>query len=568
MSIVPKPLEFSDTWYYVLMPEFFDGDKTLELTRRNEAEDIAEILADRYNLNYINLNSYPINPEALRLLKEEEARATRVIPFQKEGKVLSIAFDKATNQNVATVAEELSGKGFSVEKYLVSQYSIEKALTRYADLDTATKSTSGSFNISEERLAQELTQLTSVEDIVKKVESLASLDKAGRATRLLEILFAGGVSVNASDIHLEPGEEAARVRMRVTGMLTDISRIDLPAYNLLLSRIKILSKMKLNVHTRAQDGRFSIQIGTLDVEVRASAIPGAFGESVVLRLLNPEKGRVGIDALGIPESLLARIQKEIKKPNGMLLTTGPTGSGKTTALYAFLQKIYTPDIKIITIEDPVEYKLPGIVQTQVDGDKYTFAGGLRSSLRQDPDVIMVGEIRDAEVAETAMRASLTGHFVLSTLHTNSAAGTFPRLANLGVDSRSFGSAINVAMGQRLIRVLDPAKTKEVPLEGEERAFVEVQIATLPEGMARPEIPATQKVPATEVAGDAFTSRVGIYEAIFMDDQLAEFLKGGPSESEIQKEVVRQGTLTMAQDGVLKALSGITTVAEVQRVVGE
>lgn len=549
------------------MPEFFDGDKTLELTRRNEAEDITEILANRYNLNYINLNSYSINPKALQLLKEEEARATRVIPFQKEGKVVSIAFDKATNQNVATIAEELSGKGFSIEKYLVSPYSIEKALTRYADLDSTTKSTPGSFNISEEHLAEELTQLTSVEAIVKKVESLSSLDKARRATRLLEILFAGGIGVNASDIHLEPGEEVARVRMRVTGMLADISRIDLPAYNLLLSRIKILASMKLNVHTRAQDGRFSIQVGDLDVEVRASAIPGAFGESVVLRLLNPEKGRVGIDSLGIPETLLARIEKEIKKPNGMLLTTGPTGSGKTTALYAFLQKIYTPDIKIITIEDPVEYKLPGIVQTQVDGDKYTFAGGLRSSLRQDPDVIMVGEIRDAEVAETAMRASLTGHFVLSTLHTNSAAGTFPRLANLGVDSRSFGSAINVAMGQRLIRVLDPTKTKEVPLEGEERAFVEAQLASLPEGFAKPEIPAVQKVPATEIPGDAFKSRTGIYEAIFMDDQLAEFLKGGPSESEIQKEVVRQGTLTMAQDGVLKALSGITTVAEVQRVVG-
>jgi len=550
------------------MPEFFDGDKTLEATRRNEAEDISEILANRYNIGYINLNTFPINPEALRLSTEEDARATRIIPFQKEGKIVSIAFDKATNHHIDVLAQELSQKGFSVEKFLVSSYSIEKALTRYADLDAVSTSTPGSFAISEERLAEELSQLTSVADITKKVESLVSMDKARRATRLLEILFAGGASVGISDIHLEPGEEAARIRFRVTGMLKDVSRIDLPTYSLLLSRIKLLGAMKLNVHTRPQDGRFSIKVGESDVEVRASSIPGAFGESIVLRLLNSEQGRISIESLGIPENILTRIEKEIRKPNGMLLTTGPTGSGKTTALYAFLQKIYSPDIKIITIEDPVEYKLPGIVQTQVDGEKYTFAGGLRSSLRQDPDIIMVGEIRDSEVAETAVRASLTGHFVLSTLHTNSAAGTFPRLANLGVDPKSFGSAINVAMGQRLVRVLDPTKTKDSELAGEELAFVEKHLATLPETIEKPAIPAMVKVPATEIPGDAFTSRVGIYEAIFMDDQLADFLKGSPSENEIKKEVYRQGTLTMAQDGVLKALSGITTIKEVMRVVGE
>jgi type II secretory ATPase GspE/PulE/Tfp pilus assembly ATPase PilB-like protein len=181
---------------------------------------------------------------------------------------------------------------------------------------------------------------------------------------------------------------------------------------------------------------------------------------------------------------------------------------------------------------------------------------------------MIGEIRDREVAETAIQASLTGHFVLSTLHTNTAAGTFPRLSDLGVDSRSFGSAINVALGQRLVRVLDQTKTKEIPLEGEDLAFVQAHLATLPEGMAAPEIPKTQKVPATEIPADAFTSRVGIFEAIFMDDKLAEFLAMGPSESEIKKEVLRQGTLTMAQDGILKAFKGITTIAEVRRVVGD
>ncbi|XKT75315.1 MAG: GspE/PulE family protein [Patescibacteria group bacterium UBA2103] len=550
------------------MPDFRDGDQTLEAARRSEAEDITEILSNRYNLHYINLTSYPIDPEALRLVKEEEARATRIVPFKKEGKVVSIAFDKATNPNIDTIVQELSMEGLSVEKYLVSQYSIEKALTRYADLSNTTQSTQGSFSVSEGKLAEELSQIGSLSELIKKVEDLARLDKARKATSLLELLFAGSIALGASDIHLEPGEEAVRIRMRLTGMLTDITRIDIPTYNLLVSRIKILGGLKLNVRTRPQDGRFSIQMGSNEVEIRASVIPGAFGESVVMRILDPQKGRVSIENLGIPENLLSRIEKEIKKPNGMLLTTGPTGSGKTTALYAFLQKIYTPDIKIITIEDPVEYKLPGIVQTQVEADKYTFASGLRSTLRQDPDVIMVGEIRDAEVAETAIRASLTGHFVLSTLHTNSAAGTFPRLVNLGVDPKSFGSAINVAMGQRLIRTLDPEKTKEVPLEGEDLAYVEKVLGELPESIEKPEIPAVQKVPATEIPAEAYNDRIGIYEAIFMDDELAAFLKDNPSESEIKQQAIRQGSITMEQDGVLKALQGLTTIAEVRRVVGE
>lgn len=550
------------------MPDFSDGDKTLEAARRSEAEDIAEILSNRYNLNYVNLTSYPIDPEALRLMEEQEARATRIIPFKKDGKLVSLAFDKATNSNIDTVVQELSQDGYSVEKYLVSPYSIEKALTRYADLSTTTRSEQGSFNISEGKLSEDLSQLTSTSELIKKVESLATLDKARKATRLLELLFAGGISLSASDIHLEPGEDVTRIRMRITGVLTDITRIDTPTYNLLVSRIKILASMKLNVRTRPQDGRFTIQLGQNEVEIRASAIPGAFGESIVMRILDPQKGRVSIQDLGIPENLISRIEKEIKKPNGMLLTTGPTGSGKTTALYAFLQKIYTPDIKIITIEDPVEYKLPGIVQTQVEAEKYTFASGLRSVLRQDPDVIMVGEIRDAEVAETAIRASLTGHFVLSTLHTNSAAGTFPRLVNLGVDPKSFGSAINVAMGQRLVRVLDKEKAKEIPLEGEDLEYVTTVIESLPESIEKPEIPKTHLVPGTENPADSFNDRIGVYEAIFMDDELAAFLKDNPSESEIKQEAHRQGSITMEQDGVLKALAGITTLDEVRRVVGE
>jgi type II secretory ATPase GspE/PulE/Tfp pilus assembly ATPase PilB-like protein len=282
-----------------------------------------------------------------------------------------------------------------------------------------------------------------------------------------------------------------------------------------------------------------------------------------MRILNPESIQVTFDSLGIHPKLLAKLESEIKRPNGMLLTTGPTGSGKTTTLYTFLRHIHTPDIKIITIEDPIEYHLPGIVQTQTDAKQYTFASGLRSILRQDPDVIMVGEIRDAEVAETAIQAALTGHFVFSTLHTNNAAGTFPRLVDLGVDPKSFASAVTIAMAQRLVRTLHPEKKKQVPLAGEQRALVEKILSTVTDPSLLPASLDMTWVPTDETG---YKGRVGLYEAIFMDEELGNFLRDNPSEGEIAKQVERQGYLTMAQDGVIKALNGITSLEEVFRVV--
>jgi type II secretory ATPase GspE/PulE/Tfp pilus assembly ATPase PilB-like protein len=289
----------------------------------------------------------------------------------------------------------------------------------------------------------------------------------------------------------------------------------------------------------------------------------------VLRILNPESIQVTFDELGIHPKLLSRLQQEIKRPNGMLLTTGPTGSGKTTSLYSFLRYIHTPDIKIITIEDPIEYHLPGITQTQTDGEEYTFDLGLRSILRQDPDVIMVGEIRDRDVAETAIQAALTGHFVFSTLHTNNAAGTFPRLSDLGVDPKSFSSAITVAMAQRLVRRLDPQKRKEVPLEGEQKTMVEKILSTVEDKTLLPTTLSTTWVADTTEGDDAtvgYKGRVGLYEAIFMDEELGNYLRENPSENEIAESVRRQGYLTMAQDGVIKALQGLTSLDEVFKVV--
>jgi type II secretory ATPase GspE/PulE/Tfp pilus assembly ATPase PilB-like protein len=351
--------------------------------------------------------------------------------------------------------------------------------------------------------------------------------------------------------------------------LTDIHYFDPKTYHQLNSRIKLLSGIKLNVTNRAQDGRFSVERKDGQVEMRVSFIPGNFGESIVMRILDPKATKVSYKDLGINSKLLARLETEIRRPNGMLLTTGPTGSGKTTTLYSFLREIHSPDIKIITIEDPVEYHLEGIVQTQVEGTKYTFAEGLRSIVRQDPDIIMVGEIRDGETAEIAIQASLTGHFVFSTIHTNDAAGTFPRLADLGVDPKSFGSAITVAMAQRLVRTLDPEKKKERPLTDAEKAMIAKLFEPLADKSLIPEKIETvwEPVVGAESSGETgYKGRVGLYEAIFMDDELAGFLRDNPPSNEIAKLAAKQGYLTMAQDGVVKALAGMTTLSEVAETV--
>jgi len=287
----------------------------------------------------------------------------------------------------------------------------------------------------------------------------------------------------------------------------------------------------------------------------------------VLRLLDPNILGVDFENLGIHPKLLARLTEEISRPNGLLLTTGPTGSGKTTSLYAFLRHIHTPEIKIVTIEDPIEYHLPGIVQTQTNGEDYTFASGLRSVLRQDPDVIMVGEIRDSEVAEVAVQAALTGHFVFSTLHTNNAAGTFPRLVDLGLDPKTFASAVTVAMAQRLVRTLDPNARKQVPATIEEQRIMKQIFSTLEDQTLMPTSFETVWIPDPKSEDETgYKGRTGVHEAIFMDEELGAFLRDNPSEGDIAKHVRRQGFLTMAQEGVLKALNGETSLEELFKVI--
>ncbi len=398
------------------------------------------------------------------------------------------------------------------------------------------------------------------------------MKKSHRTSQLLAIMMAGALATKASDLHIEPEEDHARLRYRLDGVLIETVQFDLDTYNLLLSRLKLLSGLKLNVKENSQDGRFTVKIYTNDIEIRTSTIPGSYGESVVMRVLNPSSISVGIEDLGMPTKLYNLIQAEINRPSGMILTTGPTGSGKTTTLYAFLRKVTNTETKIITIEDPVEYHLPGVVQTQVEEKKgYTFESGLRSAMRQDPDIIMVGEIRDGETANTAIQASLTGHLVFSTLHTNSAAGTYTRLVDLGADPKVLTSAIHVALAQRLVRILCKKCAKKIPVPENRNKLIDDVITSLvglDEASEFPTRPTEiwQAVGCEACNTTGYKGRIGVFEAIFSDQSIEQIIRESPSEREIKEVAKKQGIIDMKQDGVLKVLRGVTTFEELERVV--
>lgn len=551
------------------MPEFSDAkaEKTLQASHLQQAEDVAKVIAERYGIGYLDLTTNPIDPDALRLIPEDEAHAAHAVAFAKEGKKVLLASDQVKTPALETIFDDLQDRGYTVEQFIVSKRSVDTGLERYKDLSNSTASTRGSFSIEPARLDAHMQDITSLEALQEKTEGTVQGDKSHQATKLLEVLFAGSVALGASDIHLEPEEESVRIRIRLNGLLTDVSNVPTSVYKMLMSRLKILAGMKLNVASRAQDGRFTIELPSREIEIRASSIPGAFGESFVMRILDPERGEVSLEELGMRPHLLSTVRAELQKPNGMILTTGPTGSGKTTTLYAFIKERYSPETKIVTIEDPIEYKLHGVVQTQVEEGSYGFLDGLRSTLRQDPDIIMLGEIRDRDVAETALQAALTGHLVFSTLHTNSAAGTFPRLIDLGLDPKNFSSGINLVLAQRLVRKINPKKAISQPLSETDRVFIEKIVASLPATIEKPDIPDTLLAPEDPEDPESYRGRIGVFEAIVMNDALAETLRNYPNERDIQQVTVSQGFLTMLQDGVLKVIEGKTTLDELHRVLG-
>ena len=413
-----------------------------------------------------------------------------------------------------------------------------------------------SFNIEK--------NVKNVSDFKNQIERILGKE----TSRILETIFAGGICLGASDIHMEPEETGIKIRVRVDGILHDVLFIEHKIYHFLLSRIKLLSGVKLNVTKKAQDGRFTILTDGKEVEIRTSVLPCKNGESVVMRILNPEK-IVEIEELGIRKDIFNQFKKEIKKLNGMIILTGPTGSGKTTTLYAALKRIQNPEIKVITIEDPIEYQIKGISQTQVDAEKgYTFLNGLRAIVRQDPDVILVGEIRDHETAKIALQASLTGHLVLTTLHTNDAAGTIARLQSLGEKAINIGPAINIVIAQRLVRKVCKKCVKYSPPTKEEIKMLKKELSPLEKKIKVPKINKDLKIARVQGCPDCnftgYKGITGIFEFFLKDDEMENIILKSPSVADLRKIARKRGMVLMREDGLMKVLKGETTIEEVDR----
>jgi type II secretory ATPase GspE/PulE/Tfp pilus assembly ATPase PilB-like protein len=417
------------------------------------------------------------------------------------------------------------------------------------------------------------TNLTSLAAFRAEIEKRFA-DSAGTVTQVIETILAGAIILDSSDIHIEGQEADAKLRVRLDGVLQDVMAFDRKNYDALISRIKLLSEMKLNISNKPQDGRFSILAGDNSVEIRASILPTEYGDSIVMRILNP-KSLINLEQAGLRKDLYDTFLQQISRPNGMIIVTGPTGSGKTTTLYGFLKKIQSPEIKIVTIEDPIEYHLEGISQTQVEPDKgYDFISGLRAIVRQDPDAILVGEIRDLETADIALQAALTGHLVFSTLHTNDAAGTIPRLISLGAKPFNIGPALNMAIAQRLVRrVCQNCRAMETPAAGElaeiKQALAAIQPGLAQKGVILPALDAQLKIARAKgcdrCGGTGYRGRIGIYEAFIIDDEIQNYVLGAPSIPGLKALAEKKGMLSMYQDGLIKVIQGATTLDEVKRV---
>jgi len=545
-------------------------ERRLEELRKKEEEDVVRILSTRYGLNFIDLRSIPINADALKIVNEDVAREAKLAVYDKVGKKLKIVIFSPKNEKTTIIIKQLEYAGYKPEISMATTASLEKAWDKYKDISSSIASTAGTFDISSDQVVTYMNSIKNINDVSAIVKEILFLKKAYKISKMMEAIIAGALALSASDIHVEPEEKYVKIRFRLDGVLINVFEFDTETYELLLSRIKLLSGMKLNIKNAAQDGRFSVKILNNDIEIRSSILPGAYNESIVMRLLNPKSIAVPIEELGIEARTLSVLLEQIRRPNGMLLITGPTGSGKTTTLYAFMKGISSPDIKIITIEDPIEYHLPGVVQTQVDDAKdYTFLSGLRSALRQDPDVIMVGEIRDGETASIAINSALTGHLVFSTLHTNTAAGAFPRLIDLGVNPKIISSAINVAMAQRLMRKLCNECKKEIIPSPKEKAFIDRTILSITDktfltGVQTEKI--WQAVGCEKCHKTGYKGRLAITEVILMKKEVEEAIINNPSDRDIKAAAASQNLLDMKQDGVIRILKGISSLDELGRVI--
>jgi type II secretory ATPase GspE/PulE/Tfp pilus assembly ATPase PilB-like protein len=535
--------------------------------RLTELEKIAQDRSVEIALPYLDLKGFPIAPEILALIPREEATRTRTVSFLKHGDEIRIATTQPGPDATALAERIAKQEGANIQIYFVSDPSMDYALKLYDVLPEVKEMIYG-LRIDEAALTKYEKEISNFRDLQAKIGEVSTTD-------IVTLMIGAALKSNASDIHIEAEEGDVKLRFRLDGLLQDAAKLPRDTWKQMISRLKLLSGTKINVEGVPQDGRITIYLSNEKIDIRVSFLPTAYGESVVMRILRPKSVALEFDNLGIRGNALEQLRREIERPNGMIVTTGPTGSGKTTTLYAILRKLNTADVKIITLEDPIEYKLEGINQSQIDHEKkYDFAKGLRSILRQDPDVVMVGEIRDLETAEISIQAALTGHLVVSTIHTNSASGAIPRFLSMGVKPFLLAPAINAIIGQRLVRRLCETCKKPATLSADALAQVKATLEALPPNAA-PKLdltkltffaPPADENTCTTCTGLGYKGRIGIYEVMTMTKEIENLiLTGNVSEYQMEEIAKKQGMVSMVQDGLLKALDGLTSVDEVLRV---
>lgn len=524
----------------------------ISVINREFQEKSALKQASVLGLPYVNIGKTPLNPDFLKLIDIETAKKSRIIPFFRVGRKVRVAVDNPTNPDTNAAIKVLQDKGYEVNINLASASGIDDALKIYNQTQKYRKIELVE-NVEEKFIKTYEKEIAALSDLSSKLDTVT-------AEEGINLLNIGAMKTGASDIHYEPEEKVVSVRVRIDGVLHKVFEIKYDTYRNLAKQLKYDSRMQLNVTTIPQDGRYDFTYNSQKVAVRVSSIPTPYGESFVCRYLVSEDIDLTFEQLGFQEEALMKLQKVCKISHGMVLATGPTGSGKTTTLYSILNKMNTPETKIITLEDPVEYNIQGVTQSQIDEKRnYNFATGLRAVLRQDPNIVMLGEIRDLETAQTASQAALTGHVVLSTLHTNSAIETIPRLVNMGLPPFMIAPALNTIIAQRLVRKIcvNCATFEPIP-ESAKKEFTEVMAVTVPE-----KVPTVHGCDACSQTG--YKGRVVLAEVITVNNEIKELILNKSSLVDLIAAARKDGMITMREDGFLKVAQGITTLEEVYRV---
>lgn len=502
-----------------------------------------------------------ISPDVLVLIPEDAAKYYKIIPLALAGNVLDVGLVNPDDVKAQEALNFLASRnGLVTRVFKISEDIWSSLITQYAGL--------------RQEVGEALEGLR--KEITEGKTALSELPKAGKAEeapiiRMVETVLRHGIESRASDIHIEPLMRKLRVRFRIDGVLQTVVILPIEIAPAIAARVKILSNLQIDETRRPQDGRFTIRVGEKEIDLRVAILPTARGEKVTMRILDPTVGLKTLPELGIVGRNLEVIERGIRKPFGMILMTGPTGSGKSTTIYGILQILNTETVNIVSLEDPVEYYVDGVNQSQIRPELgYTFATGLRQILRQDPNIIVVGEMRDSETAGLATQAALTGHLVLSTLHTNDAVGVIPRLINMGVEPYLIPSSLNVALAQRLVKRLCSDCKKEIEAPEAIKKVILKAIDDMPEELQpkvkKDEIKIYKPVGCPKCAQKGTKGRIAVFELLEMTPQLEEIIIGGPTESKIKAEAERQGMITMLQDGVVKVLEGVIGFDELVRVV--